>query len=111
MAGIRLQFYDPSELRDRPVRPVNENLAKITERIRQNRETNSNLATLDKAVAERAKNISSDNGAEDKAETVSEPVEETADTAEMIIQLPKQIRIKRLTMNRLKYRRIKTVMM
>ena len=75
-------FYDPSELRDRPARPVNENLAKITERIRQNRETNSNLATLDKAVAERAKNISSDNGAEDKAETVSEPVEETADTAE-----------------------------
>ena len=75
-------FYDPSELRDRPARPVNENLAKITERIRQNRETNSNLAALDKAVAERAKNISSDNGAEDKAETVSKPVDETADTAE-----------------------------
>ena len=75
-------FYDPSELRDRPARPVNENLAKITERIRQNRETNSNLAALDKAVAERAKNLSSDNGAENKAETVSKPVEETADTAE-----------------------------
>ncbi|MDM8142471.1 D-alanyl-D-alanine carboxypeptidase family protein [Megamonas hypermegale] len=75
-------FYDPSELRDRPARPVNENLAKITERIRQNRETNSNLAALDKAVAERAKNISFDNGAENKAETVSELVDETADTAE-----------------------------
>ena len=75
-------FYDPSELRDRPARPVNENLAKITERLRQNRETNSNLAALDKAVAEKAKNLSADDGAENEAETVSEPVEKTADTAE-----------------------------
>lgn len=74
-------FYDPSELQDRPARPVNENLVKITQRIRQNRETNSNLAALDKAVAERAKQLEGNDGV--KQEAVSKRVvtdEEKADT-------------------------------
>ena len=53
-------FYDPSELKDTSARPVNENLEEVTERLKYNRTPNSNLIELDKAVAEKAKNLAGD---------------------------------------------------
>lgn len=73
-------FYDPSELQDRPARPVNENLVKITQRIRQNRETNSNLAALDKAVAERAKQLEGGSAVNDVNNDVAEEENTVLDT-------------------------------
>lgn len=84
-------FYDPSELQSRPARPANENLTKITERIKHNRNTNSTLAALDKAVAARAKQLeggsavndaNNDVAEEEKAVLDTKPVkEETEDTS------------------------------
>lgn len=73
-------FYDPSELQDRPARPVNENLVKITQRIRQNRETNSNLAALDKAVADRAKQLEGGSAVNDVNNDVAEEENTVLDT-------------------------------
>lgn len=84
-------FYDSSELQNRPARPANENLTKITERIKHNRNTNSTLAALDKAVAARAKQLeggsavndaNNDVAEEEKAVLDTKPVkEETEDTS------------------------------
>lgn len=84
-------FYDPSELQNRPARPANENLTKITERIKHNRNTNNTLAALDKAVADKAKQLeggsavndaNNDVAEEEKAVLDTKPVkEETEDTS------------------------------
>lgn len=65
-------FYDPSELQIIPVRPANENLEKITQRIKRNRSTNSTLDALDRAVAEKAKQLQDRN--EDDNSTQAEAV-------------------------------------
>lgn len=65
-------FYDPSELQIIPVRPANENLEKITQGIKRNRSTNSTLDALDRAVAEKAKQLQDRN--EDDNSTQAEAV-------------------------------------
>lgn len=73
-------FYDPSELQSRPARPANENLTKITERIKHNRNTNSTLAALDKAVAARAKQLEGGSAVNDANNDVAEEEKAVLDT-------------------------------
>lgn len=73
-------FYDPSELQNRPARPANENLTKITERIKHNRNTNSTLAALDKAVADRAKQLEGGSAVNDANNDVAEEEKAVLDT-------------------------------
>lgn len=73
-------FYDPSELQNRPARPANENLTKITERIKHNRNTNSTLAALDKVVAARAKQLEGGSAVNDANNDVAEEEKAVLDT-------------------------------
>lgn len=73
-------FYDSSELQSRPARPANENLTKITERIKHNRNTNSTLAALDKAVAARAKQLEGGSAVNDANNDVAEEEKAVLDT-------------------------------